>query len=325
MAKPRRKPTEAQIAAKKERLKNLKESLEDLAASIADPNHGDEAFNNYMKWAQRFWNYSLNNVMLVLWQWEQRRQDDPSIPPLSQIAPAGRWKSAGRNINAGEKALYIQRPNVFKVKETDPETGEEEITGNGIYFTTSPVFDISQTNGDEIPNWKKDLRDAAEYIPDLVAFAAGKNIPVTFDHLGVVNGMSHGGRIQINSSIAEGIQVQTLVHEIAHELLHQQAEGKKFKKEHGLALVEGEAEAVTTLVMGALGFDTVSNGAAYIRSYGCTSQQILDSFSRISRVAKPILEHLTGTNVETEEKNPEEDIQQETETSVFLTAILGAI
>jgi hypothetical protein len=87
------------------------------------------------------------------------------------------------------------------------------------------------------------------------------------------------------------------VHELAHELLHQR-HTDKHKILQDNALIEGEAESVSVVVMRAMGHDVSSNGAAYIRSHGADAKLILRSLERITDTARQLLDaiHPDTTN-----------------------------
>ncbi|MBP3232797.1 MAG: hypothetical protein J6M33_10990, partial [Anaerovibrio sp.] len=60
------------------------------------------------------------------------------------------WKDVGRSVIKGRKAIHILAPMTFKVKKTNPVTGEEEerivITG----FRPISVFRYEDTEGEEL-------------------------------------------------------------------------------------------------------------------------------------------------------------------------------
>lgn len=276
----------------------IEAGLQDLAEQVADPNHGDEVFDAYLSKVSRFHQYSFGNTCLLEWQWLMRQSEDPDLPDISRVAGHGRWKSLGRHVKRGEKGLLIRTPQRYKIKKKDEETGEEEVTGSGLYFGYNYVFDVSQTDGEDLGNFKQDLgEDAGAHTPALVIYAEGEGIEVVFRPGGLGNGQSFPGKIRIDSALPVGIQVQTTIHEIAHELLHQRSQEKNaapISRERSIK--EGEAEAVAVVVMRALGFDVTSSGASYIRSHKCSPEGLRNSFNRIVGTARPIIEHLLGDN-----------------------------
>ena len=268
---------------------SLRTTVLELADAIANGD-GDATFDRYLDWMSSLHGYSWGNICLASWQWAARQKDDPSLPPLSHLGSYRRWQRAARQVRKGEKGLAILVPWALKGKTViDEMTGEEDYLQPRTIFRVGHVFDISQTDGDEIPNFKRDLgQDMATVIPHLVRLAQDEGIEVVFAPTGTANGCSAGGKVTIGSDRPPGIQVQTLVHELAHELLHQRR-SDRHQVLQDRALVEGEAEAVSVVVMRALGHDVASNGAAYIRNHGADAQLILRSLERIADTAKRVL------------------------------------
>jgi hypothetical protein len=94
----------------------------------------------WRRWAETratFHNYSMGNCMLIAMQ----------KPDATQVAGFRAWQSLGRNVRKGERAIAIMAP--MSVKERDArgdETGER-LT----FFRAVSVFDISQTDGEPLP------------------------------------------------------------------------------------------------------------------------------------------------------------------------------
>ena len=279
---------------------SLRKTVMELADAIANGD-GDATFDRYLDWMSNLHGYSWGNICLASWQWAARQEADPSLPPLSHLGSYRRWQRAARQVRKGEKGLAILVPWALKGKTViDARTGEEDYLPPKTVFRVGHVFDISQTDGDEIPNFKRDLgASMADVIPYLTAFAGSEGIEVVFAPTGTANGSSHGGKITIHPERPPGIQVQTLVHELAHELLHQRR-SDRHQVLQDRALVEGEAEAVSVVVMRALGHDVASNGAAYIRNHGADASLILRSLERIADTAKRVLDALDPADDATE-------------------------
>jgi hypothetical protein len=277
----------------------LRKTVQSLAEAIANGG-SDQAFDQYLTWISRLHRYSWGNIGLMMTAWKHRQEANPSIPPLGHVASFRTWRKMNRHVRRGEKGLPILVPIELNGKTvTDDETGEDEYLRPRTVFRVGYVFDESQTEGDETPNWKQDLGpEAAQALPLLTSLAREHGIEVTFEPLGDANGYSAGGRIAINSLRPAGIQVQTMIHEIAHELLEHAKSLKHAAEPPSKAVVEGEAEAVTVVVMRALGHDTASNGAAYIRSHGGDAKTITASLERIAKTAKTILEGIETPSTE---------------------------
>jgi len=112
--------------------------LEQLQAGIAAI-QTSEQFRQYLRTAARFHAYSLNNVLLIMWQ----------RPNATHVAGYRTWQQLGRQVKKGERAIYIFAPRPYHVTMTT-DTDEED-TRTGCTFRPVPVFDISQTDGAPLP------------------------------------------------------------------------------------------------------------------------------------------------------------------------------
>jgi antirestriction protein ArdC len=282
--------------SKEAKLATMRQQVMQLAQRMVDPDFGDETFRTYLQFLARFHQYSFTNVCLILMQCPQARW----------VAGFRRWLELGRYVRKGERGIAIFVPFVGKKKEVEQDDqGEAEGEAAGVVAARAPrpvhfgvgyVFDVSQTDGEgEIyPAFRLDLGEGvAPRHEALVEFAASEGIELkdgTRWQNGVnetILGSSAGGTIHMNEAAPVGSQVQTLVHELAHEFLHQQDRDGTTRP-----LREGEAEAVTCVVMQHLGFDTSAYNADYIRSHGCSAEQIVKSMDRIAVCARRIVEGL---------------------------------
>ena len=270
-------------AQRKARVDAIHATVLQLAEAIADPNQGDETFDQYLRFVSQFHHYSYNNVCSVL----------AHRPTASRIAGFRAWLKVGRHVKKGEKGIPILIPLHSKTKTVlDEVTGEETEEPGRVYFGLGHVFDVSQTEGDPLPNFKADLgEDGKSLLAAAVRAAQGLGFSVTFEPIfGDVNGYSNAltGAITLNSERSAGILCQTIIHECAHSILHRRALGEK-QDPQAHALIEGEAEAVSVVVMHWSGHDTASNGAAYCRNHACSAGVIRGSLARISTCAGQII------------------------------------
>jgi antirestriction protein ArdC len=72
-------------------------------------------------------------------------------PDATVVAGFNKWKSLGRFVKKGEKAIAIFAPCKYKTKVED-EKGDEQVIHSIRGFRVVHVFDISQTEGDEVPD-----------------------------------------------------------------------------------------------------------------------------------------------------------------------------
>jgi antirestriction protein ArdC len=225
----------------------------------------------YLDTYARFYQYSPFNVWLIL----------IAKPDASHVAGFKKWQSMGRYVHKGEHGIPILAP-IF-VKETN-QKGEEEQRLAG--FKTVFVFDVSQTEGEplpEPPNWKSPQKNA-ELMDRLTRLANGKGIQVQVKHIGHdIQGVSLGGKIILDPEAG----TKTLIHEAAHELLHHNTERTLTNN----TIRELEAESVAYVVGKHFGLDGLSS-PNYNALHGATADMILEHLDRIRTTSAEIIQTL---------------------------------
>jgi len=123
---------------KPEQIKEITEkaSQQLVAALNAGPS---DALASYLKAIARFHRYSLHNVLLITLQ----------KPNASHVAGFRTWNQLGRFVKKGEKGILILAPMLRR----KPDTADDSSTDPSIImgFRTAYVFDISQTDGRDLP------------------------------------------------------------------------------------------------------------------------------------------------------------------------------
>ncbi|WP_288619355.1 JAB domain-containing protein [uncultured Eubacterium sp.] len=253
--------------------------MDDLMASLEDGMKelfSSEKYAQYLKTMAKFHTYSLNNTILISMQ----------RPEATLVTGYERWKSLGRQVKKGEKAIRIIAPAPVKEKRQqkkldeenkpvldengDPEMEEVEVTVQKYKVTN--VFDISQTEGDPI-----ETLDAAEltasvenYAEFLQAVEKVAPVPIRFDELtGQTKGYFHTVKqeIVIQKGMAESQTLKTAIHETAHSLLHNKEEMAKQEDLKNRQTKEVEAESVAFVVCSAFGLDTSEYSFPYIAGW----------------------------------------------------------
>ena len=144
------------------------------------------------------------------------------------------------------------------------------------------VFDVSQTDGEplpEPPNWKSPEKHAA-LSAGLLAFAEQQGIQVEVKPLhGEVQGTSNGGKIEL----APEAGTKTLIHELAHELMHQGGDRPVDK-----TIRELEAESVAYVVARHFGMQDLAS-PNYVALHGADAKLILVHLERIRNTASRII------------------------------------
>jgi len=252
---------------------NIKLLIEQLEAGHS------EALTNYLTAMSRFHNYSFGNVLEITRQ----------MPAATKVAGFWTWKNLGRNVKAGQKGIRILAPIVGVRRKKDGESNKDITKQNErvlVGFRNAYVFDISQTEGVDLPTMHEVSGDPGENIDRLAAFLKGKGIQLVYNpNIAPSLGVSYGGRIAILPGQSKAEEFSTLVHETGHELLHKAERRTATTK----TVRETEAEAVAFVVGKAVGLVTGSASADYIQLYHGNASLLAESLEVIQQTASVIL------------------------------------
>lgn len=255
----------------KEANKIVEEQLEKLAEALKEGK--SEAMKKYLSVMSRFHHYSLRNQILIISQ----RED------ASFVAGFKSWKKLGRWVKKGQKGIVIIAPLPF-TRELGSDCEEPEIT-----FRARYVFDVSQTEGDEMPEPPRVAGEPGEQLEKLKTFAESKKISLEYaDDLGGAEGVSKGGAIVIRAGLKKAAEFAVLAHEIAHELLHHREGALKDSKQ----VLETEAESVAFVVSEAIGLECGTACSDYIKLYRGDTETLAQSLARIQKASAEILDSL---------------------------------
>lgn len=175
-----------------------------------------------------------------------------------------------------------------------PEGGDEE-SPRLVGFRATHVFDVSQTEGEELPQFTVITGDPAELTSVLRQLVSRQGIELRYEEeLGGADGVSEGGRIAIRQGLTAAEEFSVTVHELAHELLHR---GER-RKETTRTIRELEAEAVAFVVCRAAGLDGLARSSDYIQLYQGDKELLMHSLSHIQRVAAQIIDGLVAPATE---------------------------
>ncbi|GAB6099270.1 hypothetical protein JCM16358_11490 [Halanaerocella petrolearia] len=268
----------------KKLLQKLDERIENIKSS--------EDFKKMLEFFSRFHQYSFRNQALIEMQ----------KPDATYVAGYKQWQEKfDRHVKKGEEGIAILAPQTYTTTETEvievekqdgtvkEKEVEKEVTKT--YFKTVYVFDISQTEGEPIPELDISIEDSfGELLEPLKEFTASKDIELEFKSFDKESfkGYSKMGKIVINDELNKTEQASTLVHELGHELLHDNVE-KRF--ELTKEIKEMEAEAISFVILNHYGVETKSDKylALYKESY-----DLQDSLKRIHEVSTEILDYLNS-------------------------------
>jgi len=247
-----------------------------------------ETWTTWLRVQARFHRYSFSNALLVALQ----------CPGASRVTGFHTWRRLGRTVRRGESALWILAPVTRRVaSDDDPEQSTRVVTA----FKPVPVFDISQTTGDDLPEICTRLSgdDPQGAYADLVQVARSIDFTVE-DHAfeDETNGdCSHRSRrIRVSTRLQPAHRVKTLCHELGHALLHSEPTNR--------GLAELEAESVAFIVCDGLGIQSDAWSFGYVASWSGGGDvaivAIKAAATRIQRTANCILSapQLEGESVE---------------------------
>ena len=260
-----------------DRLKAAHRRLQEAVQSIVT----GEDWQRMLKTAAKFHRYSFHNTLMIFLQ----------RPDATSVAGFNRWKSLGRSVKRGEKGIAIFAPCKYKTK-IETEEGDEKTMQQIRGFRVVHVFDISQTDGEEIPDLdairpKLLQGNAPEGIWDMVArHAQSVGYEVIRHQRGSENGYCDFLKKQISvcPDVSGAQAVKTLIHEVGHALLH--AEGPVASRE----VAEVEVESVAYIVCDALGLDSGDYSFPYVTRWAEGSAELVrETAERAISCAKQIL------------------------------------
>jgi antirestriction protein ArdC len=270
------------------RTDRLKEAHDRLTQAVESIVSGDD-WQRMLRTAAKFHRYSFNNQLMFFLQ----------CPDATLVAGFRRWQELGRSVRKGEKGIAIFAPCKYKTK-IENEDGEEQSLQQLRGFRVVYVFDIVQTDGDDIPDLdavrpKLLDGDAPEGIWDALVDQGNR---AGFDVVRAQKGNENGYCDFVNKEIAvrpdvSGVQaVKTLVHELGHALLH--GDGVQRSRE----IAEVEVESVAFIVCDALDLDTSDYSFAYVARWSDgDSALIRPTGDRVVGCARSILEGLLEKGV----------------------------
>ncbi len=270
-------PATSTTPGKAERTKQIaKDALDRLAEALDAGNSAQ--LDRLLAAMSRFHAYSVRNILLIL----SRK------PDATRVAGFHTWRSLGRYVKKGEKGIAILAPMLVRKAGHDREASDDDEDAERILrFRVVHVFDVSQTEGEPLPQPARASGDPAGYLDRLETYVVESGITLEYaDDLGRAEGVSSGGMIRIKRGLPLAERFSVLVHELAHEILHH-GEGVERPSK---TVRETEAEAVAHVVGRAIGLDVSSASSDYIRMYRGDSETLMDSLDRIQRAACEIID-----------------------------------
>ncbi len=310
-----------------ERMKEITDRLEAGIQALFE----SEQYKAYLTAMSKFHNYSFNNTLLIAMQ----------KPDASLVAGFGKWRDDfERHVKKGEKGIKILAPSPYKVKKQmekiDPATQKPVIGADGKpvteereieipAFRVVTVFDVSQTEGKEIPDIAvSELTGSVEQYQDFfTALEKASPVPIAFED---IEGGAHGyyhleeKRIAIDEGMSELQTLKTAIHEIAHAKLHaidKDAPTTEQADRPDRRTREVQAESVAYAVCQHYGLDTSDYSFGYVAGWssGRELSELKASLETIRKAANELITdidgHLAQLQQEREAKQEAEQPQEQ--------------
>ena len=271
------RPIELKSQKSTEKIKEITDRLEQGIQDLFD----SDRFKEYLRVMSKFHDYSFNNTLLIAMQ----------KPDATFVAGYTSWKKDyGRQVVSHAKSIKVLAPSPYKVKrevdKIDPQTQKPVIGKDGKpvkeeteitvpAFKVVSVFDVSQTEGKELPTIGVDelTGDVEQYADFFKATEQASPTPVGFEKIesGAKGYYSQTEkRIAINEGMSELQNLKTLIHEIAHAKLHDidlNAPAKEQADRPDRRTREVQAESIAYAVCQHYGLDTSDYSFAYVAKW----------------------------------------------------------
>ncbi|WP_239521087.1 ArdC-like ssDNA-binding domain-containing protein [Blastococcus saxobsidens] len=307
---------EAADAARAAKIAALHEQIgEQVDALTADPQ-----WRAMLDAAAKFHTYSLNNQLLIELQAARL-----GISP-TRVAGFGTWRALGRSVVKGSTGLAVLAPCTYAPKDTRADTGTGQDTrqaspaattatgtaaepagrdterpaGGRVLrgFRIAHVFDISQTDGDPLPDVVPELLtgDAPAALWEaLAAQVAAHGYTLAREACGQANGVTDPAArtVRVRPDVADAQAVKTLAHELAHIECGHTTEGYDYRGCRGEA--EAEAESVAYIVTAWAGLDAGVYTVPYVAAWSAGDTDVVRAAAAtVTAAARRILDHLDG-------------------------------
>ena len=253
--------------------KQIDNAVEQLAAALEAGE--SQQLRRYLAVMGRFHHYSLGNALLIAMQ----------RPGARQVAGFHTWRRLGRQVRRGERGIRILAPVTRHEPVADDPEDERRVRSVVVGYRTVCVFDVSQTDGNALPELNRARGRAKEQLQRLTCWLASRGVRIeAMPRHSSALGASTGGRVLVREDLPEAERFAVLAHEAAHELLHHEGTRPESRK-----VREVEAEAVAFAVCQGVGLEARAAAADYIQLYRGDKPTLLASLTRIRQAAAAIL------------------------------------
>ena len=296
----------------------MKEITDRLEQGILGLYESDR-YADYLRTMSKFHDYSLNNTILIAMQGG------------NLVKGYKQWeKEFDRHVKPGEKAIKILAPSPFTVKKQvekiDPDTQKPVFDKDGKpvteekeikipAFRVVSVFDVSQTEGKELPTLTYELTGNVEQYKDFFA-ALEKTSPFAMGFEALSGGVKgrcnyEEKRIIINEGMDELQNIKTAIHEIAHATLHDIDKDAPERPDRRTR--EVQAESVAYAVCQHYGLDTSDYSFGYIAGWSSGKElaELKGSLETIRSTAASLIDTIDGHFAEIQQAQDKEQTTEQ--------------
>lgn len=273
----------------KKRQETIDKAIETMNKGIYEYLDSDR-FKTLLDTMSKFHDYSMNNTLLILGQ----------NPRATHLAGYNKWQQDfNRQVKRGEKGLMIWMPVEIKVKEKqyvldengnrilgdDGKFKKEEVDVKKHTFKIGYTFDVSQTEqieGKEVIELSpvKELEgDVKDYQALTKALMEISPVPIMIEAFdgtakGCYNPLTN--EIKIQPEMSEVQTIKTMIHEIAHSIVHSEENLNQLKQKENVEFSKNEkkvqAESIAYIVSSHLGIDTSDYSFPYVATWGLSTE-----------------------------------------------------
>ena len=298
-----------------DKMKEITDRLEQGILGIYE----SDRYADYLRTMSKFHDYSLNNTILIAMQGG------------NLVKGYKQWeKEFDRHVKPGEKAIKILAPSPFAVKKQvekiDPNTQKPVFDKDGKpvteekeikipAFRVVSVFDVSQTEGKELPTLTYELTGNVEQYKDFFA-ALEKTSPFAMGFEALSGGVKgrcnyEEKRIIINEGMDELQNIKTAIHEIAHATLHDIDKDAPERPDRRTR--EVQAESVAYAVCQHYGLDTSDYSFGYIAGWSSGKElaELKGSLETIRSTAASLIDTIDGHFAEIQQAQDKEQTTEQ--------------
>ena len=300
--------SEYQRPSNEEKLKELTDKLQDGVKAVRD----SAEYKKLLATMAKFPHYSLNNCMLIAMQ----------KPDATLCQGYNAWKKMGRYVRKGEKGIKVIAPSPYTIQkevdvldskgrpvlDQDGEPVKQTKELNLMGFKAETTFDISQTEGKELPRVGVDeLKGSIDKYEVLMGVLKDISpVPIGFEDIkSGAKGYYHteDKRIAVQQGMSELQTLKTCIHEITHAMLHGDTTENISKNRKEL-----EAEGTASIVLSFMGYNTDDYSYPYLCGYTSDAdmKELKASLGTIRQTSSRIIKKIEDTLGEIyKERNPE--------------------